>query len=173
MNKTLIKLICAIPLLCMAFVANAQLRIAVVSSSEAAMATEDAIATLKEIEKEFAPESDRLKKLQLDLREMRDKLVNDSAVTSDEQRREIQKDMEDMQFDLEVGAQKLQRDLTERRDELLADLNPKFQKALKDLVELENYDVVYQFNPNVFLFVNPRHDITRKVTEAMNNIPNE
>lgn len=173
MNKTLPKLLFAVPLLCMAFMAHAQLRIAVVSTSEAAMATEDAKATLKQIENEFAPESDRLKKLQSDLIEMRDKLVNDSAVTSEEQRRSIQKEMEDMQFDLEVGAQKLQRDLTERRDELLSNLNPKFQKALKDLVELENYDVVYQFNPNVFLFVNPKHDITRKVTEVMNNIPNE
>ena len=82
----------------------------------------------------------------------------------------MQKQMEDMQFDLEVGAQKLQRELTERRDELLSALNPKFQKALRDLVELENFDVVYQYNPNVLLYVNPKHNITRKVTEEMNNI---
>ena len=149
---------------------NAQLRVAVVSSSEAAMATEEAKAMLKEIEEEFAPESDRLKKLQQDLIQMREQVLNDSAVTSDEERRGIQKQMEDMQFDLEVGAQKLQRDLTERRDELLSSLNPKFQKALRDIVELENFDIVYQYNPNVFLFVNKRHDITRKVTEEMNNI---
>ena len=134
------------------------------------MATEQAKAMLKEIEEEFAPESDRLKQLQQDLIQLREQLLNDSAVVSDEERRDIQKRMEDMQFDLEVGAQKLQRDLAERRDDLLSSLNPKFQKALRDLVELENYDVVYQYNPTVFLYVNQRHDITRKVTEAMNNI---
>ena len=170
MISNLLKVLCAVLAIHIALAANAQLRVAVVSSSEAAMATEEAKSTLAQIEKEFAPESDRLKQLQQDLIKLRNKLVNDSAVASDEERRQIQKQMEDMQFDLEVGAQKLQRDLTERRDQLLATLNPKFQKALKDLVELENFDMVYQYNPNVLLFVNPRHNITRKVTEAMNNI---
>ena len=150
--------------------ASAQLRIAVVNSSEAAMATEEAKATLAQIEEEFAPESDRLKQIQQDLIKLREKLINDSAVTSEEERRQMQKQMEDMQFDLEVGAQKLQRELTERRDELLNTLNPKFQKALRDLVESENFDMVYQYNPNVLLYVRPLHNITRRVTEAMNNI---
>lgn len=170
MIPKLLKLLCAVLVLNLALAVSAQLRIAVVNSSEAAMATEEAKATLAQIEEEFAPESDRLKQLQQDLIALRDKLINDSAVTSEEERRQMQKQMEDMQFDLEVGAQKLQRELTERRDELLNALNPKFQKALRDLVELENFDVVYQYNPNVLLFVNPRHNITRKVTEAMNNI---
>ena len=165
-----LKLLCAVLALNLALGVSAQLRVAVVNSSEAAMATEEAKATLAQIEEEFAPESDRLKQLQQDLIALRDKLINDSAVTSEEERRQMQKQMEDMQFDLEVGAQKLQRELTERRDELLNALNPKFQKALKDLVELENFDIVYQYNPNVLLFVNPRHNITRRVTEAMNNI---
>lgn len=170
MIPKLLKLLCAVLVLNMALAVSAQLRIAVVNSSEAAMATEEAKATLAQIEEQFAPESDRLKQLQQDLITLRDKLINDSAVTSEEERRQMQKQMEDMQFDLEVGAQKLQRELTERRDELLNALNPKFQKALRDLVELENFDVVYQYNPNVLLYVNPRHNITRKVTEAMNNI---
>ena len=170
MIPKLLKLLCAVLALNVALAVSAQLRVAVVNSSEAAMATEEAKATLAQIEEEFAPESDRLKQLQQDLINLRDKLINDSAVTSDEERRQMQKQMEDMQFDLEVGAQKLQRELTERRDELLNALNPKFQKALKDLVELENFDIVYQYNPNVLLFVNPRHNITRRVTEAMNNI---
>ena len=170
MISKLLKLLCVVLALNVAMAVSAQLRIAVVSSSEAAMATEEAKETLAQIEEEFAPESDRLKQLQQDLIGLRDKLINDSAVTSEEERRQMQKQMEDMQFDLEVGAQKLQRELTERRDELLNTLNPKFQKALKDLVELENFDIVYQYNPSVLLFVNPRHNITRRVTEAMNNI---
>lgn len=170
MITKLLKLLCAVIALNVVIVASAQLRVAVVNSSEAAMATEEAKATLAQIEEEFAPESDRLKQLQQDLIKLREKLINDSAVTSEEEHRQMQKQMEDMQFDLEVGAQKLQRELTERRDELLSALNPKFQKALRDLVELENYDIVYQYNPNVLLFVNPRHNITRRVTEEMNNI---
>ena len=170
MISRFLKLLCVVLALGAAVAANAQLRVAVVNSSEAAMATEEAKATLAKIEEEFAPESDRLKQMQQELIKHRDKLINDNAVLSEDERREIQKQMEDMQFDLEVGAQKLQRELTERRDELLSALNPKFQKALRDLVELENFDVVYQYNPNVLLYVNPRHNITRKVTEAMNNI---
>ncbi|MYD44290.1 MAG: OmpH family outer membrane protein [Gammaproteobacteria bacterium] len=170
MIPKLFKLLCMVFALSAGIAAQAQLRVAVVNSNEAAMNTEEAKATLLQIEEQFAPESDRLKALQQDMIKLREKLINESAVASEEERREIQKRMEDMQFDLEVGAQKLQRELTESRDELLATLNPKFQKALKDLVELENYDMVYQYNPNVLLFVNPRHNITRKVTEAMNNI---
>lgn len=169
MVPKLLKLLCIVLALNAAMAASAQLKVAVVSSSEAAMATEEAKETLAQIEEEFAPESDRLKQLQQDFIKLREKLINDSAVTSEEERRQMQKQMEDMQFELEVGAQKLQRELTERRDELLSALNPKFDKALRDLVALENYDIVYQYNPNVLLYVNPKHNITRKVTEEMNN----
>lgn len=170
MNRTSFRQFLIVIVLILSAASYGQLKIAVVSTNEAAMATEEAKEKLTEIEEQFAPETDRLKGLQEELFQLREQLLNDSAVTSDDERRDIQKKLEDLQFDLEVGAQKLQRDLTEQRDELLRTLNPKFQKALRDLVELENYDVVYQYNPNVFLFVNPRHDITRKITESMNDI---
>ncbi len=164
------KFLCTLCVLQLALSAAAQLRVAVVDSEVAIASTEEAKAARIKIEEEFAPESERLKQLQQDIIKLRERLINDSAVTSEDERRQIQKQMDDMQFDLEVGAQKLQREVNERNGELLAALAPKFQKALKDQVELENYDMVFQNNPSVLLIVNPRHNITRKITESMNNI---
>ena len=39
--------------------------------------------------------------------------------------------------------------------------------VLKDIIDLEGYDVV--MDRQAFLYVNPKHDITRKITELLND----
>ena len=43
---------------------------------------------------------------------------------------------------------------------------PKFEAVLKDLIDLEDYDAVLP--RQTLLWINPRHDITRRVTEKLN-----
>ena len=45
-------------------------------------------------------------------------------------------------------------------------MGPKVQAIVNDLVEVERYDLVFE-RSNVG-YVNPRHDITAKVTEKLN-----
>ena len=69
-------------------------------------------------------------------------------------------------MDFEFGANKLQKELQDRQQDVIRDMAPKLDAVLQDLIEIEGYDVVLQRRG--LLYVNPKHDITRKVTEKLN-----
>ena len=45
-------------------------------------------------------------------------------------------------------------------------LAPKFEKVRNDLIQVEGYDMI--ITPNALVYANPINDITKKVTERMN-----
>ena len=69
-------------------------------------------------------------------------------------------------MDFEFGANKLQKELQDRQQDVIRDMAPKLDAVLQDLIEIEGYDVVLQRRG--LLYVNSKHDITRKVTEKLN-----
>jgi len=82
-----------------------------------------------------------------------------------EQRR-MTKDIEDKQIDYQFLVNKLQKQVNDRRQELLQQMVPKIDKVLKDLIEIEGYDMIMERGN--LRYVNTKHDITRKVTERLN-----
>ena len=86
---------------------------------------------------------------------------------SDSEQRRAQKDIEDKQLELQFGVQKLQKEAQDGQQEILREMSPKLNAVLKDIIDLEGYDVV--MDRQAFLYVNPKHDITRKITELLND----
>jgi len=56
--------------------------------------------------------------------------------------------------------------VNDRRQELLQQMVPKIDAVLKDLIELEGYDLIME-RANL-RYANSKHDITRRVTEKLN-----
>ncbi|MEE8079215.1 MAG: OmpH family outer membrane protein, partial [Pseudomonadales bacterium] len=90
----------------------------------------------------------------------------DGEVMSPTEQRRLQKDIEDKQIDYQFLVNKLQKQVNDRRQELLAQMVPKIDAVLKDLIELEGYDLIMERGN--LRYVNTKHDITRKVTEKLN-----
>ena len=82
------------------------------------------------------------------------------------EQRKISKDIEDKQIDYQFRVNKLQKEVNDRRQELLQQMVPKIDAVLKDLIEVEQYDMIMERGS--LRYVNSRHDITRKVTEKLN-----
>ena len=59
-----------------------------------------------------------------------------------------------------------QKAVQEARQEILRTLAPKFEAVLKDIIQVDQIDLV--LNPQTLQYANPKHDITRRVTEKMN-----
>jgi outer membrane protein len=78
----------------------------------------------------------------------------------------MQKDIEDKQIDYQFLGNKLQKEVNDRRQELLQQMVPKIDVVLKDLIELEGYDLIMERGQ--LRYVNSKHDITRRVTEKLN-----
>ena len=82
------------------------------------------------------------------------------------EQRKISKEIEDKQIDYQFRVNKLQKEVNDRRQELLQQMVPKIDAVLKDLIEVEQYDMIMERGS--LRYVNSRHDITRKVTEKLN-----
>ena len=144
----------------------AQLNVAVVNTVQAIQQSEEATAFTEQLQQELAPEQTELQALQQEIGDLRQRVQDEGDVMSADEQRKVARDIENKQIDFEFRAQKLQKDVQDRQQELIQIMGPKVQAIVNDLVEVERYDLVFE-RSNVG-YVNPRHDITAKVTEKLN-----
>ncbi len=146
--------------------AHAELKLAVLDTQRAIFEAEAVKSRLEKINADLQKDQDEAKGLQNRIKTQQEKLQKDADVMSDEAKRAAAKDIEDMQIDLQFLVNKLQKAVKDRQEEILRDMVPKVDAVLKDLIELEGYDVISERGN--FHYVNTKHDITRRVTEKLN-----
>ncbi len=149
-----------------AAVAAAELKIAVLDTQRALVSSEEAKALLEQAQSELKKEEEEVNALGAEIQALQEKLQTDGEVMSPTEQRKAQKDIEDKRIDYEFLVNKLQKALQDRRQDLLQVMVPKVDAVLKDLIELEGYDLIME-RANL-RYVNPKHDITRRVTEKLN-----
>ena len=144
----------------------AELKIAVLDTQRALVSSEEAKALLEQAQSELQKEEEEVNALGEEIRALQDKMEKDGEIMSPAEQRRVQKDIEDKQIDYQFQVNKLQKELNDRRQELLQVMAPKVNVVLQDLIELEGYDLILE-RANL-RYVNPKHDITRRVTEKLN-----
>jgi len=150
----------------LAGVAAAELKIAVLDTQRALVESEEAKVLLEKAQKDLQKEEDEVRALGDTIVGLQEKMKTDGEVMSAPEQRKMQKEIEDKQIDYQFLVNKLQKEVNDRRQELLQQMVPKIDKVLKDIIEIEGYDVILE-RANL-RYVNPKHDITRKVTEKLN-----
>ena len=143
------------------------LNIAVLDTQRALVESEEAKTLVEKINRELKQEEADAKELNDEVRVLQEKLSKDGEVMSASEKRKTTKSIEDKQIDLQFMVNKLQKELNDRRQELLQQMVPKVDAVLKDLIELEGYDFILERGS--LRYANPKHDITRKVTEKLNS----
>lgn len=146
--------------------AAAELKIAVLDTQRALVESEEAQALLAQAQQELQAEQDQLQALNDEIVALTEQLQKDAEVMSPAEQRRMQKEIEDKQIDLQFLGNKLQKEVNDRRQELLQQMVPKIDVVLKDLIELEGYDMIMERGS--LRYVNSKHDITRRVTEKLN-----
>ena len=146
--------------------AAAELKIAVLDTQRALVESEEAQALLAQAQQELQAEQDQLQALNDEIVALSEQLQKDAEVMSPAEQRRMQKEIEDKQIDLQFLGNKLQKEVNDRRQELLQQMVPKIDVVLKDLIELEGYDMIMERGS--LRYVNSKHDITRRVTEKLN-----
>ena len=147
-------------------IASAQLVIGFLDTARAISESDEGKALLEQIESELAEDQARLQALQDELTSLQEQFETDREIMSDDERRRQRRSIEEKNSDLQYEFQKYQRELQERQQEVLQEMAPKVNAALADIIELQGMDVV--FERQVATFVNPKHDITRRITEKLN-----
>ncbi len=120
-------------------------------------------ATVK-IEQEFSRREKELQDLAARLKGMSEKLDKDAVVLSDSDRVKRQRELADLDKEFQRKQREFREDLNQRRNEELAAVIERANKAIKQIAEVEKYDVIFQ----EAAYVSPRVDITDKVIKALN-----
>ena len=153
-------------LMLMAGSAWAELKIAIVNVQRAIQESEEAKGLLKKLEDELQAEQGSIRQLNGDITQLQEKLLKDGDVMSNDEKRKLQKEIEDKQIDYQFQVNKLQKTVNDRQQEIISQMAPKLDAVLKDLIESEKYDVV--LHRQNLVYADPKHDITSIVTQKLN-----
>jgi outer membrane protein len=148
--------------------AYAEIKVASLDVLRAISDSEEAKNLFTTVQQELQNDQDALTALQTEIGSLREKLAKDSEILSDSEQRRLVNDIESKQADLQFQANKLRKEFNDRQQEIISQMVPKLDAVLKDLVEIEGYDFILNKNQQTVLYVNTKHDITRKVTEKLN-----
>lgn len=146
--------------------AAAELKIAVLDTQRALIESEEAQELMESAQFDLEGDQDKVNELGQQIQALQEQLQKDAEVMSPSEQRKRRKEVEDKQIEYQFLVNKLQKDVQDRRQELMQMMAPKIDAVLKDLIDIEGYDLILQRGS--LLYANSKHDITRKVTEKLN-----
>ncbi|WP_338849845.1 OmpH family outer membrane protein [Massilia sp. W12] len=121
-------------------------------------------AAIAKLEKEFSPRDKELQDMAARLKVMSDKLDKDMPVLSESERVRRQRELADLDKEIQRKNREFREDLAQRRNEEIAAVSERANKVIKQIAEKEKYDLILQ----EAVHAGPRVDITDKVLSILN-----
>jgi outer membrane protein len=149
--------------------AHAEIKIAVLNVQQAVAQSAQAQAELQKIQEHINTSQSEIQRLNNEMIQLQERLVRDGDVMSDADARRAQRQLQDMQQDIQLRVNRLQQEANDRQAEVIEMMMPKIDAVLTDLIQEEGFDLILH-RQNI-LYVANAHDITRRVTEQLNARP--
>ncbi len=121
-------------------------------------------ASQAKLEGEFAKREKELVDVGNTLKTATERFERESPTLAESQRATRQKQLVEQDRDFQRKRREFQEDLNARKNEELQGVLERANRVVKQVAELEKYDVVLQ----EAVYFNPKHDITDKVIKALN-----
>ncbi len=144
-------------------------KVGVVDTERILRESEQAVRAEKKIEKEFAARDQEIKKLIKQSKDLQASLDKDGSGMSDTVRRNKERELANMNQNLQTLQREFREDLNLRKNEELAVVLAHADKAIREIAESEGYDVILQ----EAVYRNPKVDITDKVLKYLANEPQD
>ena len=122
-----------------------------------------AIRASKKLEKEFAARDQEIQKMAKQFRDLQAHLEKENVTMSDTERRNKERDLANLNRDLQRAQREFREDLNLRQNEERAAFQERVNRAIGELAEKEKYDLILQ----EAVYVSGRIDITDKVLKAL------
>jgi outer membrane protein len=121
------------------------------------------IAAQKKLEREFASRDQELQKLAKQARDLQAQLDKDGVTMSETERRNKERDLGNLNRDLQRQGREFREDLNLRRNEELGQIQERARKAIQDIAKAEKFDIILE----QAVYVDPKTDITDRVMKAL------
>lgn len=122
-------------------------------------------AAQAKLEQEFSRRERELENLRNQLRAASEKFEREAPTLSESQRTARQRQLVDMDRDFQRRSREFQEDLNLRKNEELQQVLERANRVIRQIAEAEKYDLIIQ----EAVYINPKHDITDRVINGLNN----
>lgn len=116
------------------------------------------------LEQEFSRREKEIQNLGSSLQAASDRFEREAATMSESQRTQRQRQLVEQDREFQRKRREFQEDLAARKTEELAQVLERANAVVQQVAQSENYDVILQ----EAVWVDPKHDITDKVINALN-----
>ncbi len=121
------------------------------------------VAAQKKLEREFAARDQELQKLAKQARDLQAQLDKDGVTMSETERRNKERDLGNLNRDLQRQSREFREDLNLRRNEELGQIQERARKAIQEIAKAEKFDIIVE----QAVYVDARTDITDRVMKAL------
>ena len=156
---------CALAVACVPAFAQGTAKIGFVNTERILRDATPAKSAQQKLEQEFSKREKELQDMGSRLRALGERIDRDASVMSDADRLRRQRDFADLEKEFQRRQREFREDLNQRRNEELAQVIDQVNRAIKQIAEQENYDLILQ----EAVVESPRIDINDKVLRALAN----
>lgn len=121
------------------------------------------VSAQKKLEREFATREQELQKLAKQARELQGQLDKEGVTLGDSERKNKERELGNLNRDLQRQGREFREDLNLRRNEELGQIQERARKVIQDIAKAEKYDLIVE----QAVFVDPKSDITERVMKAL------
>lgn len=143
------------------------IKIGVVNTEKIMHESVPAIKANKRIEHEFTLRDTEIKQMAKEAQVLQDKLEKEGVEMKDAERRDLERELANLSRSYQRAQRQMREDLTVRQNEEYGVILELIHKAIKQIAEKEQYDLILQLQDSVYR--SQRIDITGKVIKVLNN----
>jgi outer membrane protein len=143
--------------------AAAELKIGFVNTERIFRESAPAIRASKKLEKEFAARDQEIQKMAKQFRDLQANLEKENVTMSETERRNKERDLANLNRELQRAQREFREDLNIRQNEERAAFQERVNRAISEMAEKEKFDLILQ----EAVFVSGRIDITEKVLRVL------
>jgi len=166
MKKFLAPLLVAVSTVAVSAQAPAQeLKIGYVNSERVARDSEPAKRAQARLETEFGKREKDLNDQNAALRAQAEKLDRDAPTLSEAEKTRRQRELVELDRDLQRKHREYQEDVSQRRNEEVSNIAERATRMIKQIGDAEHYDLIVS---DPVFYASARVDLTKKVIDALN-----
>jgi outer membrane protein len=143
-----------------------ELKIGYVNGERVLREAEPAKRAQAKLEAEFSKREKDLNDQNAALRAQAEKLDKDSPTLSEAEKTRRQRELVELDRDLQRKHREFQEDLTQRKNEELSNVSERATRAIKAIGDAQHYDIILQ--DQLVVYFSNRVDLTQKVIDALN-----
>jgi outer membrane protein len=153
--------------------AQAELRIAVVDMQRALNECESGKKAKDQVKAKFERSQEQLRRQREDLDRMKDDYDKKALVLRDEERRNLEKDLETRSLDFKRRYEDFQRDLKRTDAELTSSIVEQLYEIVSDYGAKNGYSLVLEKSSGVLLYNDKAVDVTDEIVRIHNSTPHK